>query len=143
MCVCFPLLAFEASIYLVFSSFTKRSLCGSHCLFCFLSCMEFVDLLGSVVWTFTNFRKFSATVSLNIASAPMSLLFKKNLADLHSLWDFSSPTRDWTPFRALEVRVLTAGPPGSPCDPFWINFYIWYEVRIEVLFPLSFKKIFF
>ena len=50
ICVeCFPLLAFEASIYLVFSSFTKRSLRGSHCLFSFLSCMEFVDLLGFVV----------------------------------------------------------------------------------------------
>ena len=49
MCVCFPSPAFEASVYLVFGSFTKISLSGFCCLFCFLSYTEFVDLLGSVV----------------------------------------------------------------------------------------------
>ena len=49
------------------------------------------------------------------SSKILSLFFSffKILTVLHSLWDLSSPTRDWTGALGSECGILTTGPPGN------------------------------
>ena len=46
------------------------------------------------------------------------LLLKKILAAPHSMWDLSSPTRNWTPYLLKwKYRVLATGPLGKSLGP--------------------------